>query len=380
MKRRRIFTLALIFLIGATNLIIAQKKWKTIKATSTQVDIRDGEKFYKASWTISPDIKPDVYSTNNKNEKVTFYTDLDSISFIVDPNKTYDFYILLNEKDTAWTQIKYEPSYLDKLKAAAEYNTQDNFTLAPFTYQDSSNVNLKEIRVKYNLDSVAGEGNEVSKMINLMHWVHNVVRHDGGSYNPEKKNTIAMIELCQKEGRGINCRMMASMLNECYLAMGFKSRFVTCMPKELEFDDCHVINMVYSNELEKWLWMDPTFDTYVMDQNGVLLGLEEVREKLINDEPLIINPAANWNYKSSTTKEYYLDFYMAKNLYRFSCLSDSKFNSETKEMGKEVSYIELLPLDGLAQAPKFEEKEIKSTNGKRFEYKTNNPNLFWAKP
>lgn len=58
---------------------------------------------------------------------------------------------------------------------------------------------------------------------------------------------------------------MAQMLNECYLAMGFKSRFITCMPKVM-INDCHVINAVYSNTLNKWLWMDPTFNAYVTDE------------------------------------------------------------------------------------------------------------------
>ena len=54
-----------------------------------------------------------------------------------------------------------------------------------------------------------------------MHWVHNAVRHDGSSRNPTSRNAIDLIEVCRKENRGINCRMMAQVLNECYLAMGF---------------------------------------------------------------------------------------------------------------------------------------------------------------
>lgn len=45
------------------------------------VDIRDGGVLRKSVWRISPETKPDVYTTSNKNSSVTFYTDLDSISF-----------------------------------------------------------------------------------------------------------------------------------------------------------------------------------------------------------------------------------------------------------------------------------------------------------
>jgi hypothetical protein len=236
------------------------------------------------------------------------------------------------------------------------------------------------IRQNFKLDSIAGQGNEVSKIINLMHWVHTVVRHDGNSYNPYPPNTDNLIKVCRVENRGINCRMMATILNECYLAMGIKSRFITCMPKETEFDDCHVINMVYSNDWGKWIWIDPTFDAYVMNEKGELLGIEEVRERLIQGKPLILNPDANWNRESSQTKAYYLEQYMAKNLYRLQTPLISEYNSERNTNGEEYTYVELLPLDGIEQKPQKGEEENKETGTKWIYYKTNNPKLFWTKP
>ena len=147
------------------------------------------------------------------------------------------------------------------------YNESVTDTLPRFTYMNPNDSNLVQLRKHFNLDSIAGSGDEISKIKNLLYWVHNIVPHDGNSRNPEERNTIAMVELCKKENRGVNCRMMAQMLNECYLAMGFKSRFITCMPKVM-INDCHVINAVYSNTLDKWLWMDPTFNAYVTDEKG----------------------------------------------------------------------------------------------------------------
>jgi hypothetical protein len=173
--------------------------------------------------------------------------------------------------------------------------------------------------------------------------------------------------------------MMATMLNECYLSLGIKSRFVTCMPEETNFDDCHVINMVFSNDLQKWIWIDPTFDAYVTDENDNLLGLEEVRERLIHDKPLKLNPDANWNGEQPQIKEHYLDQYMAKNLYRMQTMVDSKYDAETDNIGTQRIYVELLPLDGIEQEP---QKAEYKHNGEIpvIYYKTNNPKLFWAKP
>lgn len=122
---------------------------------------------------------------------------------------------------------------------------------------------------------------------------------------------------------------MAEMLNEIYLAEGFKSRFLTCMPRDYDSDgDCHVINTVWSRTLHKWVWMDPTFCAYVTDDKGLLLHPGEVRERLIKGLPLVLNSDANWNHKEKETKEGYLDYYMAKNLYLISAHLRSEFETE----------------------------------------------------
>lgn len=345
------------------------------------VAIRDGNDFRQNGWTISPELKPDIYTTSFDKHRVTFYTDLDSISYMMEPNQFFEFNILLKGKDTAYTAF-FSPDYLGVLQKAKQYNVNDNRTLPAFTYQDSSNANLATLRRSFKLDSVAGKGNEVSRIINLLHWIHDLIPHDGNHDNPVVKNALSMIAECKKDKRGLNCRGLATVLNECYLSLGFKSRFVTCLPKDsLGIDnDCHVINAVYSKQLNKWIWIDPTNNAYVMNEEGVLLSIEEVRERLINGKPLILNPDANWNRRVSTVKEEYLYHYMAKNLYMLQCYASSEYDTETWGNDKTVTNITLLPLDYFRQTPdktEFQNKDLKTNFVK---YKTNNPAAFWAKP
>lgn len=370
--------ISLLFLsLLAGHFLFAQSKLPVIKATSKSVDIRDGDNFRKNAWTISPEIKPDVYTTSLKGKVVTFYTDRDSISIKITNKTKFDFTILLNDTIKAPTQVVFMPSYLDKLKAAAKYNFKDTRVIPEFTYQDQNNPNLIALRKGFNLDSIAGYGNDISKILNLLHWIHNLIPHDGNHENPTIKNALSMITQCKKEERGLNCRGLATVLNECYLSMGFKSRFVTCMPKDSVFDDCHVINSVYLPNEKKWIWIDPTHNAYVMNEKGELLSIEEVRERLISGRPLILNPDANWNNKSTTTKEEYLYKYMAKNLYRLQCPLVSEYDTETWKEGKKITFVELLPLDAFQQKPDKSESINKKT-GTTFTYlKTNNPNNFW---
>jgi len=383
MKRAILFLL--LFSVITT---YAQKQIKVVKATSTSVDIKDDNyPVRKNAWTVMPKEKLDVYTTSAK--KVTFYTDQESITFNVDPKVgEYDFIILVNGTDTARTQVKYDAkapnrrpvAYLDTLQKAGKYNLSDRREVPVFTYQSMENPNLVRIRKDLRLDSIAGKGNELSKIFNLMHWVHNLIRHDGNSDNPTLKNAIELIKVCREQNRGVNCRMLATVLNECYLAMGITSRYITCMPKETNFDDCHVINMVYSKDLKKWIWIDPTFDSYVMDEKGNLLGIREVRERLVKGMPLVLNADANWNRTALQSKEYYLQTYMAKNLYRLETPVMSQYDTETWTRGKEVAYVELLPLDGIVQGPQKRESTNQKTGVKFINYKTNNPELFWTTP
>jgi hypothetical protein len=289
-----------------------------------------------------------------------------------------------NEKGFQYinNQVRNVGDFLYILKKAGKYDLADNRQVPKFIYQSNDNANLVALRKAFNLDSIAGEGNEVSKILNLLHWIHNLIPHDGNHENPVVKNAMSMITQCKKDNRGLNCRGLATVLNECYLSLGIKSRFITCLPKDsLKTDpDCHVINMVYSTTLKKWLWIDPTFDAYIMNEHGELLSIEEVRERLITDRPLILNPDANWNHKISQTKEGYLYNYMAKNLYILECPVTSEYDTETNVNNKVINYVRLLPLDYFGQTPDKSERKNTATNTTFVTYKTNNHKLFWQTP
>ncbi|HTJ14016.1 MAG TPA: transglutaminase domain-containing protein [Dinghuibacter sp.] len=266
--------------------------------------------------------------------------------------------------------------YMYILAHAGAYNTSDKRPFPAFTYAPASDPNLAALRKGFNLDSIAGGGNEASQVINLLHWIHDLVPHDGQHNNPAVMNAMSLITVCKRDNRGLNCRGLATVLNECYLAMGFKSRFVTCLPKDsLHVDnDCHVIDMVYLPSLRHWVWMDPTNDAYVMDERGQLLDIASVRERVIDGRMLIVNPDANWNRRQSTLKEDYLYNYMAKNLYMLECNTNSGFDVETAAPGKKREMVLLLPLDYFKQGPDS------SASGNFVTYRTNNPGAFWAAP
>ena len=261
--------------------------------------------------------------------------------------------------------------YLYILQQSAGYVANEKAdTLPSFEYMMPNDTNLVHVRQYFNLDSVAGAGNELSKIKNLLDFVHNTIRHDGSNNNPSSMNAIALYEACKDGSRGLNCRGLATVLKECYLAMGFHARLVTCMPKKY-INDCHVINAVYSNTLDKWLWVDPTHSAMVYDESGNPLSIQEVRECLRKDIPVMLNEDANWNNRSKTTAQSYLYSYMAKNLYYIQCELNSCFDAETRKKGKPRSIsVSLCPDGYVPDAPKVSLSK----------YIVNDDAWFWQSP
>lgn len=304
-------------------------------------------------------------------------------------SRYYDYDHVLNDNDLetlimeprfahfANEAKKHSPNYVAILRSAPAYNMHEHKELPAFTYQPMTHPKLKRLMEKYQLSRIASAGSDVGSMINLMRWVHNTIKHDGSKGNPEKKNGLSLLKKCSSRDTTLNCRGMAIVLNEVYLAMGIPSRIVTCMPKDPSDRDSHVIVTAWSSSLHKWVWMDPTFMAYVMNEKGTVLSIEEVRERLIHGRPLVLNPDANHNGYEPQTREDYLYSYMAKNLYRLDCPVSSEYDYETWERGKERSYITLLGGSSKWESGTSSRKDGMNTYHIYF---TADPHTFWAPP
>jgi hypothetical protein len=335
---------------------------RVIRANAGLVDIREGSEFRKGTWRISPRLRPDVYLSSKKDSAVVFYTDCDSISCVVNPAAPFDFVILLNGRDSAFTRVAYKPTHLDVLKMAREYNVHDTSTQPQGTFRSQDDPELKSIRLHYALDSVAGSGDEQNRIVNILHWVHNNFRHDGSRNAPDANSIQELMEKSFNGKATLDCGSLAYVLNSCYLSLGYRSRRIVCLPKDSTDFDCHSITSVYSPALGTWVWVDPTFDAYVMDEHDRPIGIAEVRERLIDNRPLKLNADANRNHVQKVEKDYYLYDYMAKNLYAVEYFFDA--GGETKAML-------LLPAEYKGVIPR-----TRSHNP----ICTTNPLVFWAVP
>lgn len=260
-----------------------------------------------------------------------------------------------------------ENTKIEVLRKSNAYDFADMSEIPQFQYQTIDEKNLQRVREYFKLDTIPGKDDELTHIKNLLHFAHDNIRHNGSNMAICEFDAIDIYNYNRSTGNGVNCRQLALSLCDMYLSMGYKARVVTCLPADPNDYECHVINAVYSETLNKWLYIDPTMDAWVMDENGTMLSIAEVRERLINDQPLVLCETANWNHENPQSKEYYLETYMAKNLYYFVCKNRSCFNQESIYYDTQNEDVRLIPVGF-----------VNDNFGKAAT--TTNPDIFWAKP
>ncbi len=111
-----------------------QQTLPIIKAQSKNVSINDGGFLDQNAWSLSPETKPDIYiaDRSSKPKWVVFYTDIDSIKVKIKPGSSFDFIILLNEKDTCYTRIVSSKSIKNSMISSENRSDTIPFTLNQF--------------------------------------------------------------------------------------------------------------------------------------------------------------------------------------------------------------------------------------------------------
>jgi len=264
------------------------------------------------------------------------------------------------------------------LKHSGPYDTAQRQTFPHFTYQSSSDPALTSLRLKYHLDSIAGNGKDIDKAIRLLEWFHDQVPHEDVAPLPVL-TADNIIETYKTRHYAQGCYPLSVAMTEIFLSMGFKSRSVICFSNKYPVPNGgHVINTVFIRSFGKWIYMDPQDNAYIKDEKGNFLSIEEVRQRLIDGLPLVLNPTANYHHIPAS-KEDYLYTFMAQHIYRMISPLNSRFDSETRSQGKLLEYVELLPsgsADPLVDGYETSKRKIYSV----ICYHTNNNRLFWQNP
>jgi hypothetical protein len=250
-----------------------------------------------------------------------------------------------------------------------------------FSYASPMDDNLTALRERYDLEAAAGRGSETDRIINLMRWVYRLTGHANEPEIPKELNALNLIPLAKEKHMMINCYMKTVILNEVYLAMGFESRQTHLLPAANEDEESHYVTSVFSRTLGWWILMDPDFGVYVTNEKGAILGIAEIRERLIAGGQLAVHAvdapknflAQAWSDLRSLIDGTSYLWYLRKNIFKVECPQNSLFNQAAKP---NRLYFELIP-DGyheeLLRAPEITKR------GNKVVF-MNDEGLFWQKP
>ncbi|WP_199118222.1 S41 family peptidase [Pedobacter sp. ASV28] len=140
-----------------------QENLPSIRATSKNVLIKDGYVWRSGIWSLSPETKPDIYHPLQPlvSKTISFYTDIDSITFRAEPGNTYGFNIILNSKDTCITQIVMDNRLVeagyDKLKMISPELLAMDF-LVFRNYMEKEHAGLYRYRSKKEIKKLFDDG------------------------------------------------------------------------------------------------------------------------------------------------------------------------------------------------------------------------------
>lgn len=212
-----------------------------------------------------------------------------------------------------------------------------------FTYiQDT--VRAREIRDYFRLDTLVDPAATTwDNTLALATFVAENIPHANQEVYPEVCNATRLWEYTRTVEPAFNCRLHSILLHELLLASGITNRFVTCLPADSLDSDCHVVNIAWLPERQKWAMIDSDMQSYVTSPEGEVLSLEEMRQRTIDEKPMVVH-----RLLGTRDAENYLS-YWAKNLYWFVCWEETGYDKEVEYEGRTIK---LLPagFDGFKSA------------------------------
>ena len=176
-------------------------------------------------------------------------------------------------------------------------------------------IEMPDYTSYFRLDTVVQEGMSTwEKSLAIGRWVSSHIPHANQKARPAAKDAITLWEFIQHEEPAFNCRYHSFFAMQLLRSVGVEARVLTCLPKDDNDPDCHVVNIVYLPEYQKWAMLDTDQSMYATDAEGTPLAPWEMREYYAQDKTFTL-----WyNYESPDQGMDYYRSYMAKNTYAFA--------------------------------------------------------------
>ena len=226
-------------------------------------------------------------------------------------------------------------TYRGLLRLYDDFASEPDQVVPPFEY-DGSHPGLGELRRRYDLDRVAGEGDPLTRGRRLCDWLHRHVRHFDTAEQIEP-NSLILLEYSFDNGReaGINCIMQATVLAEACLAVGLPARLVGLHPLSPYDMDQHYVTVVWAGPSAGWVMLDPSFGTCFQDPDGTILSPWKLRQRFAEEADVSCAPSDFGNDPQRAAADY--REYVAKSIFYLQSPVKSGFGSAADAGGRWVT-------------------------------------------
>ena len=196
---------------------------------------------------------------------------------------------VFKEQMIAYVSKIEEKERIDLLRHATPYASDT--VRYRFVYRQDT-IQAQKIHAYFRLDTLLTDSSATTwdKTLTLATFVASHIPHANQTKYPQKSNAIDLWEYTRKVEPAFNCRLHAILLHELMLAEGITNRFVTCLPADTLDSDCHVVNLVWLPEQNKWAMIDSDMQAWISNPEGTPLSLAEMRERYISGSPMQIHP------------------------------------------------------------------------------------------
>ncbi|MGN1247736.1 MAG: alpha/beta fold hydrolase, partial [Paludibacteraceae bacterium] len=249
--------------------------------------------------------------------------------------------MLLTVEDMAiWTEIL--PGYMEATEtfysefeervallreAPLDRESISTFTQTPPPYPlpegAGEPIEIPDYTTYFRLDTLVQEGMSTwEKSLAIGRFVSAHIPHANQKTRPAAKDAITLWQYIQTQEPAFNCRYHSFFAMQLLHSVGVEARVLTCMPKDENDPDCHVVNIVYLPEYQKWAMLDTDQAVYATDAEGTPLAPWEMRACYEQGKSFTLwytyeNPDQGMDYYRS---------YMAKNTYSFASPTNMEDN------------------------------------------------------
>lgn len=237
-----------------------------------------------------------------------------------------------------------------------------------FTYEDKDSPSFVHLRESLEILNIKDEENDLNIIKRLCSWVNNTL-----SYGINKLvtfqdqntswDTLTILQQVKENRVFCDCGTHAIVLTEILLALGYKAKWIQCLPIDLRYSDSHCVTHVYSKDFGKWIIADAALNLLYFNTKGIPMSLPELRQALLNSERVLF-PSKTIRYRQ------WLLHYWKKNIIRFHTFSDYKYGFFT---ASNQTHYYLNPVNY-----KICNKRHQLRNGVISHIHISNPDEFWS--